>query len=568
MRRVSGAYLDLCGVGAIVAACAAYVVLSGHGLITEGASRAVSDILMSALPAIGGAFAFAVGWKRRDRARRGWLLLGAWGVLSASGNAVYIYYDLILHHAVPLPSLADAGYLGGNICAIFAIATFAIVPERVYRLRSVLDGILIAASVFVVSWALVLATVYHGSSDALFAKAVGLAYPVVDIIIVSLIVFAASRPHGIERSSLLMIGIGLVGWAFADTGFAYLSTINAYHPGGPVDVGWIGGDALIALAGFIALRRRSVLSETKRPAFAQWRLFLPYVVAGIALVTGVLGEIFRAGIDLYLLGALIVLLVVVVARQFLSVLESKSMTIEQMHSIDEMKDGILHAVSHELRTPLTVIKGFAEMIRSNETISREQTVDLLDRLLRNCDRLEEFLTGLLDLERLNRGVLEPARRRTDVGGSFLHARELIYAPNHTIRINVTGVWAMIDPAQTERIVENLLVNGVRHTPPGTTIVAEAQRVDGGVLITVTDDGKGVPSALKEEIFHPFTQGPDSGDMGNGKGTGIGLALVSKFAQLHGGRAWVEDAPGSGAKFCVFLADDMPASEDVDLAAAS
>ncbi len=529
-----------------------YVVLSGRGLVSPHAMRVVSDNLMTLLPALGSAFAFSVAIRRKGRARRGWALLGAWGILSATGNAIYTYYDLILKQPVPLPSLADAGYLGGNLCAVAAIATFAVAHERGSKIRTVLDSLLIAASVFLVSWALLLRTVYEGSTGSVFTQSVGLAYPVVDIIIVSLIVFVASRSLAIGRVPLLVIGVGLLGWAFADSAFAYLTTIGAYHPGGPVDAGWIGGDALLALAGILALHRPAKPDEHAEPRFSQWRVFLPYAVTIVALVITVTEEVVRPGVDILGLSGSIVLLALVVARQFVMVIENKSMTIEHMHSVDAMKDGILHAVSHELRTPLTVIKGFAEMIRDQSEMSRDDVEHLLDRLLSNCDRLEDFLTGLLDLERLSRGVLEPARRDTELDLVFLRAVDIVYAPVHNVEIVRGGVSALVDPAQTERIVENLVVNAVRHTPPGTNITARAERAPGGVVLTVTDNGPGVADDLKNAIFHAFEQGPDSGDMGNGKGTGIGLALVAKFAELHGGRAWVEDTPGGGACFRVFL----------------
>jgi signal transduction histidine kinase len=116
------------------------------------------------------------------------------------------------------------------------------------------------------------------------------------------------------------------------------------------------------------------------------------------------------------------------------------------------------------------------------------------------------------------------------------------------------VVAQLDGPKVERIVENLLVNAARHTPPDCGIWVKVSAADGGVLIVVEDQGAGVPEELRETIFEPFRQGPDA--PAHSPGVGIGLSLVARFAQLHGGRAWVEDRPGGGASFKVFLPDHL------------
>jgi signal transduction histidine kinase len=104
----------------------------------------------------------------------------------------------------------------------------------------------------------------------------------------------------------------------------------------------------------------------------------------------------------------------------------------------------------------------------------------------------------------------------------------------------------------ERIVENLLANAERHTTPDTPVWVRLTRPDQGVLITVEDAGAGVPPALRAALFEPFRQGPQV--PAHAPGVGIGLTLVARFAELHGGSAWVEERPGGGASFRVLLCD--------------
>jgi signal transduction histidine kinase len=100
------------------------------------------------------------------------------------------------------------------------------------------------------------------------------------------------------------------------------------------------------------------------------------------------------------------------------------------------------------------------------------------------------------------------------------------------------------------------MNAARHTKPDRTIWLRVRPAGDGVMIVVEDDGPGVPEELREVIFEPFRQGPASSSS-HSPGTGIGLSLVGRFAELHGGRAWVEEREGGGASFRVFLPEGRP-----------
>jgi signal transduction histidine kinase len=109
----------------------------------------------------------------------------------------------------------------------------------------------------------------------------------------------------------------------------------------------------------------------------------------------------------------------------------------------------------------------------------------------------------------------------------------------------------------ERIVENLLVNAVRHTPRGTPVRVSVTANEHGALIVVEDEGDGVPRELREKIFEEFRQGTDAPQPS--PGVGVGLTLVRRFAEMHHGRAWVEEREGGGASFRVFLPNEHPAA---------
>lgn len=222
--------------------------------------------------------------------------------------------------------------------------------------------------------------------------------------------------------------------------------------------------------------------------------------------------------------------------------------------VEAARDSFLHAVSHELRTPLTAMLGFASMLDRGEPVTLpDEAQPLASRIYANAVRLEALLTDLLDLDRLARGVLDARRRPTPLG-PLLHTIIEHAAADHPVSVAVSpdDLVADVDAAQVERIVENLLANATRHTPPGTAIWVRAEQSPNGVLLAVDDAGPGVPDHLKTSIFAAFNRGANT----HTPGTGIGLSLVARFADLHGGRAWVDDRPGGGASFKVLLADEV------------
>jgi signal transduction histidine kinase len=229
---------------------------------------------------------------------------------------------------------------------------------------------------------------------------------------------------------------------------------------------------------------------------------------------------------------------------------------EHLRALDDLKSGFLQAVSHDLRTPLSSVLGIALTLeRSRGELPADDVDDLIGRLTANARRLDRILGGLLDLDRLARGIVEPRRERVDLGdlvGTVVRQTQAELIGDHPVQMDLAPVEIAVDAAKVERIVENLLVNASRHTPPGTQIWVRVQPRTHGALVTVADAGPGVPAEQRERIFQPFHRGPSQST--HAPGSGVGLALVAQFASLHGGRAWVEPRYGGGASFQVLLPD--------------
>ena len=230
-------------------------------------------------------------------------------------------------------------------------------------------------------------------------------------------------------------------------------------------------------------------------------------------------------------------------------LEREQSAASKLRELDEMKNAFLSAVSHDLRTPLTAVKGFAQTLqRQLPSMTQDQAMLLLGRISENSERLEQMLVDLLDLERTSRGVLEPTLSLTDIVGLVEGVARAVDTKGRNLQFDAVPSQAHVDARLVERIVDNLLVNAVKHTPPSTNIRVAVYPEGGGAMVLVEDNGPGIPPELKESIFKPFLQGPGS----HASGSGLGLSLVDRFVELQGGKVCVEDRLGGGSSFRVYL----------------
>jgi signal transduction histidine kinase len=226
-----------------------------------------------------------------------------------------------------------------------------------------------------------------------------------------------------------------------------------------------------------------------------------------------------------------------------------------LRELNEVKDTLLHAVSHDLKGPLAGILGSAQTLRRAEQIglTDEERATMLDMIEQGAKKMNRLVDDLLDLDRLDRGHIQPERTPTDVGELARKiARELPGMESHPIRVEADPILVDVDAGKVERVIENLLVNARRHTPAGTAVHIRVHGRSNGVVLVVEDEGTGIPDDLKDALFEPFRQGAGAG----GRGVGIGLSLVRKFAELHGGTAHVEDGEHGGARFVITLPGDV------------
>jgi two-component system, OmpR family, sensor kinase len=242
---------------------------------------------------------------------------------------------------------------------------------------------------------------------------------------------------------------------------------------------------------------------------------------------------------------------------------------ETQAALDRQREFVADA-SHELRTPLTSILANLELLEAE--LSGEDA-DIAGSALRSSRRMRRLVGDLLLLARADAGRPSP-RERVELGGVVREAagEAMPLAPDHKVSIDVPGDDALAIRGTSDelhRLVLNLIQNAVLHTPAGTSVEVAARRAGDDVVLTVSDDGPGIPADLRDRIFDRFVRG--AGDRGgaNGRGSGLGLAIVRAVAEAHGGTVQVADSESGGARFTVSLpalAAGSPAPERAEASA--
>jgi PAS domain S-box-containing protein len=224
---------------------------------------------------------------------------------------------------------------------------------------------------------------------------------------------------------------------------------------------------------------------------------------------------------------------------------------ERLRDLDRLKDEFLATVSHELRTPLTAITAFAEVLSgSSETHSDRD--ELVEGISRNAVEMGGMIEQLLDYSRLEAGKvaleLAPLPLRTEALRCVEMLGEVI--GSHRVTVDIpSALEVQADEQAFERILVNLLVNAAKYSPDESSIRLGGRPEADHVLVSVRDEGFGIPPEEHERIFERFYQ---STTMPGKRGYGIGLSIARRYVELLGGRIWVESQPGRGSTFVFTL----------------
>ncbi len=216
---------------------------------------------------------------------------------------------------------------------------------------------------------------------------------------------------------------------------------------------------------------------------------------------------------------------------------------------NEARAALFSSVTHDLRTPLaSIVAAATTLLQSEVTFDEEQRRDLLTTVYEESERLDRLVGNLLDLARIRAGALTPVRQTVQIDEvvAAVVARlrpQIGDRPVRTVlRADVPEL--MLDPVQMDQVFTNVLENAARVSPPEGEIAIVRWR--SSVQVRVADQGPGIPPEERERVFEAFHRGDRPG------GSGLGLSIAQAVVSIHGGRIWIEGAPGGGTAVVIEL----------------
>ncbi len=221
--------------------------------------------------------------------------------------------------------------------------------------------------------------------------------------------------------------------------------------------------------------------------------------------------------------------------------------------IEEMRDEFFSTISHQLRTPLFSIQGFVRLILDDEVPDEKTRREFLTIISRQTEQLTQLVNNLLNISRLESGMLEMERKPVQLLDVLQQAVSKLQGIAQGKKITLTTDSPASLPTITgdrhwlDQVVTNLIGNAIKFTPEGGRVTVGARQSDGEILVEVSDTGIGIPPDSLDRIFTKFYRVPDEAGE-RPEGTGLGLHIAKKIVEAHGGRIWAESTLGEGSTF--------------------
>jgi K+-sensing histidine kinase KdpD len=252
---------------------------------------------------------------------------------------------------------------------------------------------------------------------------------------------------------------------------------------------------------------------------------------------------------------------------------------EALRQSERLKSALLDAVTHDLRTPLTSIKAsvttLLDELKTNTSdaspavLSEEGRREMLEVINEECDRLNRFVEGLVEMARIEAGEFRLRRRWGTIEEmvEMALARAKTLTDQHPVEVDIENNLpvVLVDARAVSEVIYTLVDNAAKYSPAGTLIHISASRADGEMIrASVEDRGPGIPIELRERVFDKFFRAIRDGDSirSHPSGTGMGLAIARGIVEAHSGRIWIESGAGGLGTRVVF---ELPIGDEDDSA---
>jgi signal transduction histidine kinase len=509
----------------------------------------------------------------RPSTKAAWYLIALGLALFVTGDVFAYNYQRFFGRSLPFPSIADVPYLAVFPAIIAGLLLLIRRRNRGGDRASLIDSLIIATGLGLLSWVFLMAPYAHDASLSTPAKLTSLAYPLMDLVMLSVAVRLAVSGGNRGRSYYLTV-TSICALFATDTTYGWLQLHGIYQPGGLLDGGWM---VFYLLLGAAALHPSMAVADgTAAPTrLTRPRLAVLTLATFVAPLAGLLGptktsdRIVIAGSAIVLFSLVLLRMVDVVQRQEAATAREEALqrTADQLRELDRLKDHFIATVSHELRTPLTSIHGYLGLVLEGDAgeLDDDQR-KFLSIAVRNTDRLRRLVDDLLlvseldahtleldlenvDLRSLAQESLESARPQAEASGISLEFSE--QAP----RLRLTG-----DRMRLGQLFDNVISNALKFTPRGGTVSVRIAKSNGHAVLEVEDTGIGVAADEQEHLFERFFRTRAANEKAI-QGTGLGLSICQAIARAHGGLIEVSSEEHVGTIFRVALPAIVPHSRD-------
>ena len=327
------------------AAIGSVLVLAAFLLVAPSTSRittAVNDLAQFAAAALASVACLRAA-RRSTAMRRSWILLAVGCFAWAVGQGIWTLYEVAFDREVPFPSPADVGFLLFPPLVLVALLPYVqTTATRLSRVRGVLEALIIAGGLFFISWAAVLSDILYGGIRN-WAQAIAIAYPIGDLLILAVAMFAASRTQSRDRRGLALLSSGIAAIALSDSAFLYLTQTGRYAGSEWLDTGWVAGFLLIALAAAVRPTDRAHTIGRRTTTAILVAPFIP-MTAAVALATAMTAR--GAALDSVLKYDAIAVICFVIAHQVAVAFENHTITATLEDRVASRTDELASAERH------------------------------------------------------------------------------------------------------------------------------------------------------------------------------------------------------------------------------
>lgn len=519
--------------------------------------------------------------------RRAWLILGLCSFSNFIGDAVWSYTEIVLKES-PFPSAADVFYLLFYPLALWGLLALPGAPVgRGERMKFSLDMAIVMTGAWMLVWYFVISPLAGSAGSEPLDRFLAAAYPIADLVTVAGVVWLfLRRPDPAIRSSLAMFMAGLGAFVVTDFIYAHSDLTGVYTSGGWLDIGWLMAYYAFALAAI----RQAHPARGARPDRWSARVLnnMPLVLPFVAIVFGygLVGFVavtdfnLRAQAQGLFLGAA-ALTLLVITRQVVTLRENMRLNAElrafsaeletrvqertrelkqaqdallasqKLASTGALAAGIVHEVGNPLNTIVTAVEALQAQVEAGDKVDDETLnlyLPIINRAVWHAARIVQTLRTF------SRGS-QPELVRQDLAqviddALFLMGNQIERWKNVRLVTDFEPDLPSVlcDRNQIAQVLINLLANARDAMPDGGVIMLRLSRSSVGAVIEVADEGVGIETDKAEKIFDPFYTTKNIG-----KGSGLGLSIVSGIIRAHNGEVSVRsEGAGKGATFTVVL----------------